>query len=59
MAVETGIWQVHLPSPKCVDRPHYKVTIPNEMHQFDRIIYMGISISTTWQELMLLQDIKS
>ena len=27
--------QVHLPAPKRVDRPHYQVTIPNEMHQFD------------------------
>ena len=30
-----AFWQVHLPPPKCVDRPHYKVMIPNEMHQFD------------------------
>ena len=30
-----GFWQVHLPAPKRVDRPHYEVTIPNEMHQFD------------------------
>ena len=28
-------WQVHLPAPKRVDRPHYQVTIPNEIHQFD------------------------
>ena len=32
-------WQVHLPAPKGVDRPHYLVTIPNEMHQFD-LLYM-------------------
>ena len=31
-------WQVHL-LPKHVDRPHYEVTIPNEMHQFD-LLYM-------------------
>ena len=24
-----------LPAPKRVDRPHYQVTTPNEMHQFD------------------------
>ena len=23
------IWQVHLLSPKCVNRPHYEVTVPN------------------------------
>ena len=30
---------MHLPPPKRVDRPHYEVTIPNEMHQFD-LLYM-------------------
>ena len=45
-----AFWQVHLPAPKRVDRPHYQVTIPNEMHQFDLLympsdtIYIGISI---------------
>ena len=32
-------WQVHLPAPKSMDRPHYQVTTPNEMHQFD-LLYM-------------------
>ena len=30
-----AFWQVHLPAPKRVDRLHYQVTTPNEMHQFD------------------------
>ena len=30
---------MHVPPPKCVDRPHYEVTNPNEMHQFD-LLYM-------------------
>ena len=30
-----AFWQVHLPPPKRVDRPHYEVMILNEMHQFD------------------------
>ena len=34
-----AFWQVHLPDPKRVDRPHYEVTTPNEMHQFD-LLYM-------------------
>ena len=34
-----AFWQVHLPPPKRVDRPHYEVTISNEMHQFD-LLYM-------------------
>ena len=47
-----AFWQVHLPAPKRVDRPHYQVTTPNEMHQFDllytclQIHYMGLSINT-------------
>ena len=34
-----AFWQVHLPPRKHVDRPHYQVTIPNEMLQFD-LLYM-------------------
>ena len=34
-----AFWEVHLPAPKCIDRPHYQGTIPNEMHQFD-LLYM-------------------
>ena len=34
-----AFWQVHLPPPKHVDRPHYEVMIPDEMHQFD-LLYM-------------------
>ena len=30
-----AFWQVHLPAPKRVDRPHYEVTTQNEMRQFD------------------------
>ena len=36
---QQAFWQVHLPAPKRVDRPHYQVTIPDEMHQFD-LLYM-------------------
>ena len=38
-----AFWQVHLPPPKHIDRPHYQVTIPNEMHQFD-LLYMPLDI---------------
>ena len=34
-----AFWQVHLPAPKSIDRPHYQITSPNEMHQFD-LLYM-------------------
>ena len=34
-----AFWQVLLPAPAHIDRPHYQVTILNEMHQFD-LLYM-------------------
>ena len=34
-----AFWKVHLPAPKSINRPHYQVTTPNEMHQFD-LLYM-------------------
>lgn len=34
-----AFYQVHLPAPRHVERPHYEVTIPNELHQFD-LLYM-------------------
>ena len=39
MVISASIWQVHLPAPKSINRPHYEVTTPNEMHQFD-LLYM-------------------
>ena len=38
-----AFWQVHLPAPKRVERPHYQVTIPNEIHRFD-LLYMPSDI---------------
>ena len=32
---------MHLPAPKSIDRPHFEVTTPNEMHQFD-LLYMPL-----------------
>ena len=39
MVFRQAFWQIHLPAPKSIDRPHYEVTTPNEMHQFD-LLYM-------------------
>ena len=39
MAVETAFWQVHSLPPKHVDRAHYEVMIPNEVHQLE-LLYM-------------------
>ena len=32
---------MHLPAPKQIDRPHYQLTIPSEMHHFD-LLYMPL-----------------
>ena len=37
---QQAIWQVHLSPLKHVNRPHYEVTIPSEVHQFD-LLYMA------------------
>lgn len=34
-----AFWQVHLPGPKHIQRPHYEVTVTNKLHQFD-LLYM-------------------
>ena len=34
-----AFWQVRLPAPSGIDRPHYQVTVPNEIHQF-HLLYM-------------------
>ena len=39
MVVSTSILASTFTAPAHINRPHYKVTIPNEMHQFD-LLYM-------------------
>ena len=36
-----ALWQVHIPGPKVVKHPHYVVTQPNEVHQFDLLSMPG------------------
>ena len=38
-----GFWQVHLPRPRKIKKPHYQVTVPNEVHQFD-LLFMPVDI---------------
>ena len=30
-----ALWQVHIPGPKVVKHPHFQITVPNQVHQFD------------------------
>ena len=39
MVISASILASALPAPKRVDRHHYQVTTPHEMHQFD-LLYM-------------------
>ena len=34
-----AIWQIHLPAPRKINRPHYFIEKPNYLHQFD-VMYM-------------------
>ena len=34
-----SLWQVHIPPPKSINHPHYEITTPNQLHQFD-LMYM-------------------
>ena len=34
-----ALWQVHIPPPKRIDHPHYRVTKVNQMHQAD-LLYL-------------------
>ena len=38
---QKAIWQVHLPPPKRVNKPHYQVMIHSQMHQFDLLYMQG------------------
>ena len=38
-----AFWQVHIPSPKSINHPHYEITKPNKMHQFD-ILYVPSNV---------------
>ena len=54
------LWQVHIPAPKTIDRPHYQVTIPNQLHQFD-LLYMphDVVYSTTYKYILTGIDVAS
>ena len=63
VVIETSILaSIFTCSTTPAERPHYEVTIPSEMQQFD-LLYMpldmlGISTSTSSPESMSLSDIK-
>ena len=50
---QQAFWQVHLPAPAQIDRPHYQVTIPNEMHQFNLLCMSSDSLYGNKYEYIL------
>ena len=37
-----ALWLVHIPPPQKIKHPHYKVTKPNEQHQFN-LLYVPLN----------------
>ena len=54
------LWQVHIPPPKDIQHPHYQVTIPNQLHQFD-LLYMphDVVYSSTYKYILTGVDVAS
>ena len=57
--VRQAFWQVHPPPPKRVDRPHYEVMIPNEVHQFDLYMPSHTLYGNKYRHILLGIDIAS
>ena len=50
---------MHLPPPKHGDMPHYEVTIPNEMHQFDLLYMPDTLYGNKWKYILSGIDVAS
>ena len=55
-----ALWQVHIPPPKDIQHPHYQVTIPNQLHQWD-LLYMphDVVYSSTYKYILAGIDVAS
>ena len=55
-----ALWQVHIPPPEEIYRPHYNVTKPNEEHQFD-LLYMSHNLfeGNTYKNILTGTDVAS
>ena len=53
-------WQVHIPSPKSINHPHYEITKPNEMYQFD-VLYVPSNVvyGTKYKYILTGADVAS
>ena len=36
-----ALWQVHIPGPRKVKHPHFQISVPNQVHQFDLLSMPG------------------
>ena len=55
-----ALWQVHLPSPRKIIRPHFNITQPNKMHQFDLLYMPGdILYGTKYKYILTGIDVAS
>ena len=57
---QQALWQIHIPPLKDIQHPHYQVTIPNQLHQFD-LLYMphDVVYSSTYKYILTGVDVAS
>ena len=55
-----ALWQVHMPPPKSINRPHFEINIPNQQHQFD-LLYMphNVVYGSTYKYVLTGVDVAS
>ena len=55
-----ALWQVHMPRPKSINRPHFEINIPNQQHQFD-LLYMphNVVYGSTYKYILTGVDVAS
>ena len=55
-----ALWQVHIPSPKEINHPHYDVTKTNDQHQFD-LLYVPHNLfeGNTYKYILTGVDVAS
>ena len=57
---QQALWQIHIPPTKDIEHPHYQVTIPNQLHQFD-LLYMphDVVYGSTYKYILTGVDVAS
>ena len=55
-----ALWQIYLPSPKYIHRPHWSVDIPNKIHQADLLFLPHDKVERkTYKYALVVIDVAS